>query len=555
MADLLANLKSSITEGLDTQTITSCSRWAIKRRIMGGDFSGAYGFKWHPWCRGPHDSRASLNCCMKAAQTGLTEVGINRAFYILDVLKRDVLYVLPTATIATDFSKGRFGPALSLSPYIKSMFTDVNTVGLKRTSANTLYIRGSRGDANLISIPISELILDEMDRMDERKIEEAMERLSGQLRKCVWAISTPTLPNRGIHALYQTTTQEHFMFKCPCCNKWTELIWPDCIEIIGEAIYDPRCHESYLKCKECGGKLEHQDKPNWLKTGQWIVTEPNSDTDRRGFHINQLYSFTVSPGEIVIAHLRGLGNEAILTEFHNSKLGVPFISANAQVTDVKLDACIGTHTMTAARPKRGGHRLITMGIDTGTWNYVEVSEFLFEELGRDVNTAAECKPLWMGKFHEDDAWEQFDRLMVEWQIIHCLIDADPYPYLARQFARRFPGYVTLTRFRRGVSQKEVNITKDPNKADMAVVDRTNWLDCALGRFHTNRIKLPVDVPLEYRDHIKNLVRTYKQDENGNPVAEYVSLGPDHYGFARCYSELALPFGASYVRGQDIKTFL
>ena len=64
---------------------------------------------------------------MKAAQMGLTEVGINRAFYILDVLKRDVLYVLPTAINATDFSKARFGPALKHSPYLKQMFTDTNT--------------------------------------------------------------------------------------------------------------------------------------------------------------------------------------------------------------------------------------------------------------------------------------------------------------------------------------------------------------------------------------------------------------------------------------------
>lgn len=555
MADLLADLKSIITESLQSKTISSCSRWAHIRRIMGGDFSGPYGFKYHPWCREPHDSRGSWNVAMKAAQMGLTEVGINRAFYILDVLKRDVLYVLPTALNASDFSKARFSPALRLSPYLASIFTDTNTVNLKQAGATNLYIRGSRGDSNLKSIPVSELILDEVDEMDQKAVWLALERLSGQLRKCVWAISTPTIPNYGVHKLYQTTTQEHFMFKCPLCGRWTELVWPDCIEIIGEAIYDKRCHESYLKCKECQGKLEHKDKPDWLSTGRWVVTDKNSDPDRRGFNINQMYSFTVSPGELVIAHFRGLGDEAAATEFANSKLGQPFLGETAQVTDEKIDACIANHTTSDARPKTGGQRLITMGIDQGKWCYVEVCEWIMEEMSRDLNTAASCKTLWMGKFHEEDAWNQFDQLMIEWQVIHCIIDADPAPYLARQFARRFPGYVTLSRFRKGVMQREINVTKDDNKADMAIVDRTNWLDCALGRFHTNRIALPVDTPLEYRDHMKNLVRTYERDENNNPIAKYVSTGPDHYGFARCYAEIALPFAASYVRGQDIKAFL
>lgn len=103
---------------------------------------------------------------MKAAQLGVTETGINRAFFTLDQSKRDVLYVLPTSINASDFSKARFTTALKLSAYLKNLFTDTNTVGLKSTGTNVLYIRGSRGDSNLKSIPASELVLDELDEMD-----------------------------------------------------------------------------------------------------------------------------------------------------------------------------------------------------------------------------------------------------------------------------------------------------------------------------------------------------------------------------------------------------
>lgn len=555
MSNTIQDLKKKIANGLQMKTLTSCSRWAEKCRVMGGDFAGPYSFLYHPWAKEPHDSMASWNVAMKGAQTGLTEVCINRSFYVLDIIKRDVLYVFPTDKAASDFSKGRFDPALRLSPHIREMFTSTNTVGLKQAGSTNLYIRGSRSDSNLVSIPVSELILDEVDRMDQKQVHMALARLDGHLRKCVWCISTPTAPDFGIHKLYKDTTQEHFMFKCPRCSKQTELVWPDCVEIVGEAVSDPRCRESFLKCKECGGKLEQETKPEWLSTGKWVVTNENSDRDRRGFHINQLYSFTVNAGEIAQAYFRGMGDESANTEFYNNKLGLPYVGDGAQVTDGKIDECISHHLMADPRPKRGSDRLITMGIDQGKWNYVEIDEWFIDELGPDLNASATCKVLWAGKFFEEDAWTQFDRLMYEFQVQHCLIDADPNPLLARRFARRFPGYVTLTRFRKGVSHKEINISKDDNNADVAIVDRVNWLDSSLGRFHSGRIILPRDIPLEYRDHIRAPVRIYTRDEFGNPIAKYINSSPDHYALTRCYAEVALPFAASYTQNRDIKNFL
>ena len=317
-------LRAFVRDGFQSNNLRSCSRWAEHRRVMGAPFNGPYGFGRHPWCREIHDSQAAWTIAMKAAQLGVTETGINRAFYTLDQLKRDVLYVLPTNLNASDFSKARFATALKLSPYLKKLFVDTNTVGLKSTGQNVLYIRGSRGDSNMKSIPVSELVLDELDEMDTHAVWLALERLSGQIEKHILAISTPTVPKYGIHKLYLTSTQEHFYFQCPHCGRRTELLWPDCVEIIGESVNDPRCKESFLKCKECKHKLDHEAKQEFLAGGKWEATETNvSAEESRGFYINQLYSTTVTPGELVIAYHRGLGDEAAATEFHCSKLGVP----------------------------------------------------------------------------------------------------------------------------------------------------------------------------------------------------------------------------------------
>jgi hypothetical protein len=492
---------------------------------------------------------------MKAAQMGVTEVAINRAFYTVDVLRKDVLYVLPTFNNASDFAKARFNVALMHSEYLKGIFTSTNTIGLKQAGATSLYIRGSRGDSNLKSIPVSTLILDEVNEMDQKQIWLALTRLDGHVEKSVWSVSTPTIPKFGIHILYEQGTQEHYMFKCPHCGRWTELTWPDCVEIRGESVADPDCFKSYLKCKECDHRLEHEDKASWINEAscKWEATAPHAN-DHRSFHVNQLYSFTVSPGEIVQAYHRGLGDETAMVEFNNSKLGQPYIPAGGLVTDTEIEHGIAGHTKNDLRPQIGGDRCITMGIDQGKWNYVTVVEYIFDNYSHDLNAAAFAKLLWEGKLPGDD-FTHLDKLMREWQILACVIDADPQINDARRFARRFPGYAYLCRYRRGVTGKEMQMSEEEGGAPIATVDRTNWLDAAIGRFHSGRIGLPADTSMEFRDHIKNVVRTYERDELNNPRAVYLNTGADHFTHALTYAEIGLPLAAGIVTNRDVGIFL
>ena len=105
--DLLDAFKDHIVSGLVSRTLNTCSRWAEHRRVMGEPLSGPYSFKHHPWCKEIHNSTATFTTIMKGAQLGMTEIVINRAFYTVDVLKHDVLYVLPTAINASVFALSR----------------------------------------------------------------------------------------------------------------------------------------------------------------------------------------------------------------------------------------------------------------------------------------------------------------------------------------------------------------------------------------------------------------------------------------------------------------
>lgn len=529
---------------------------------MGGDFKGPYSAKFHPWVVGMHDSTAPFNCSLKGAQLGVTEVVINVAFFTLDVKKRDVLYVLPTATTAMDFSKARFGGALSLSPYIRSMFSDVNAAGIKQAGANTLYIRGSRGESNLVSIPVSSLILDEVDRMDQDEIWNAVERLSGQLTSMIWAISTPTVPKHGVDLLWEESTQEFYNFRCPSCSKFIDLEWPRNIVIVGDHINDPRIAESHLRCHECKATLHHEAKPELLRHDKalWVPTAVNANPLKRGFHINQLYSYTQSPPKLVEKYFRTFGSEIAEQEFWNNTIGKPFIGDGAKITDDMIARAVQNYSKDDPRPMFGGERIITMGIDQGRWNYAEVTEWFFDKLGLDLNVHARAKVLYAGCFLDEHFHSTLDGLMREWQVLAAVIDWQPNTMDARRFARRFPGHVWLCQYSRAATAKEIAISDDEDGAPVIKVDRSTWMSAALGRFKSDptRITIPRDIGQDYIAHIKSPVAKYIRDEHGNPELDYLKQGDDHFAHARLYSELALPLVAMKLTkssNQDIGRFL
>lgn len=557
MHDLAAIFAERVASGLRRKSLTTCSRWTESCRIMGGkDFPGPWRFTYHPWLREMHDSTAMMNVGKKSAQMGFTEAVLNRTFFKIDVERVDCLYVLPAQTPdASDFSASRFDPALEMSPYLARLFSDVKNVRHKRAGSANLYIRGSKSRSGLKSVPVGFLVLDEVDEMVQENIPLAFQRQAGQLEKEAWCISTPTAPNMGIDRLFQTTTQEHFFIKCPCCSRITELIYPDCLEVTAEEENDDSIKNSRIFCKECKGTLakgggQQKAKVNWLSTGRWVKS--HADRDSRGFYINQMYSPAEagSPVDFAKAVIRARYNPADETELHNSKLGVAFSAEGAKITDEMLLKCQGNFKMQI--PTRGS-KPITMGVDVGKWLHYWIDEWdLPLNYVNDINIESNCRTIKAAKCQQ---FEELDVLMREYGIRFCVIDASPEQRKALEFANRFWGYVKLCYYRRGVQGKQIQVPAESNGEPLITVDRTSWLDLSLGRFRSQgrMISLPIDLPLEAKIHLKSLVRVYQKDVDGNPVGRYVKdeNDDDHFAHARNYSEIALPFAAGLDVCQDI----
>jgi len=538
MTHALLNLAANrIVQGLKRSAITKCSDWAEMYRTMGKPFPGPWTFDKFPWLREVHDIDEGRVTVQKAAQMGFTEFCLNRALYTIDILDSGVLYLLPSQNPeAHDFSTSRFSPILEASQHLQDLFTDVKNIGHKRAGGANLFIRGSKSRGQVKSIPVSLIIGDEVDEMDQANLELALERVSGHEAKLVDLISTPTILEEGINKFYLLGTMEHFFFRCPHCSKFIELTWPECLIITADEPTDPQIKKSYLICPECQHELKHEEKPIFLQDNEWVPQK--SDRLNRSFHINQLYSCASKPWDLGEKWLRSLNSPTVETEFHNSKLGEVYEVEGARITEDDLVDAMGQHCMVNEAPSGA---FTVMGIDTGKWCHYEIDQIIFRKDEIFV------KVLKIGKVRN---FHDLDNLMRAFNCLFGVIDHQPETRLAHEFAQRFYGSVRLCHYDRSVTGRQINDNVDELKVN---VHRTSWIDQSLSRIKKKTISLPMDTPLEYKQHMKNIVRVYKIDALGNPIGIYQKPDHlnDHFCHCRTYAEIAIDFAVSLAQSQDI----
>jgi hypothetical protein len=466
-----------------------------------------------------------------------------KALHTLDVRKEDVLYILPTAQQASIFAQSRLDSIVNMSPKLSDLFQAANSVGLKKTKHfSNLFIRGSVSESGLVSVPVSTVVIDEFDRCNVKALSLAIERMSSFEDKHLFALSTPTLPEFGVDGLYNQGTQEEFRFKCPSCSKTIALRWPESFEVRGDCATDETVHDSYIKCYECQAELPHHSKREWLRDAYWEATSKASG--HRSFGISQLYAMALTPGELAIGYHRGVGDDVAAVEFHNQKLGVPYVMKGGQVTDVEINAAISNHV-------KGSHevegQMNCMGVDVGSFLDVCICQYFYDQdpwlephLRSISKLILECRL-------PGSDWEGLAQLMSEYQIRHACVDFQPETNLAKAFARRFHGYVSLVQYRTGTEAEEIK-EKDDDRVPVLTVNRTAFLDYSLGRLHkSGRLLLPQDLSGVWKEHAKAPCRTYVLDSLGKPQATYLSSKPDHscHSLALCEVAHIRAFETSY----------
>lgn len=502
----------SVKEFLEVLPRASSLHWSREYRILDENYYSI--FPDYPYLYDIYDHFVDVEeekkiAVQKGAQTGLSETAINTSLWFIDNCG-DVMYLLPTGGDASDFSAGRFDPALEESDYLNDMFTDVSNVGHKRAGVRNYYLRGTQSKSKLKSVPVDYLILDEFDEMVQDNVALALKRLDASHYKWKFYLSTPTYPDYGINTEYKKSDQRKWFVKCQCGKKQSLDFFKNILDYVTEEDKLNNYQDCKLRCRECGSEIDKRE-------GKWQATNPGGKFP--GYHINQLMSPTITVQELVDEWFDIQGNISAVEDFYNSRLGLPYVAEGDKLELSDIKDRIKDYK-TGDKDKR------SMGIDVGNYLHFVISE-------PDGDNKRTIK---IGKITDFD---DIQRYIKNYNVNVCVIDCRPETRKARELAEKIDKSdidctVLLCEYKDGY--------KHEYKYDLdnywLYVDRTEFLDRSLGRFKQRTIKLPINTPDEYKSHLTNLIRVIEEKRSGGKIARYKNTGSDHYAHANNYDELA-----------------
>ncbi len=434
---------------------------------------------------------------------GLTSKAMLKTVYCLQFKKyRGVLYLFPSRSDVLDFSKGRISPLIESNEEIGRMVRDTDSAGIKAIGNGFLYLRGMKSRVGLKSVPADLVIFDELDEAPQNSVDMALERMSHSEFREVLKLSNPTLPDYGIDKAFQETDQRYWLLKCQKCGEFTclEETFPDCLlEIDGRVI---------RACSKCKGELNPA-------LGEWVAKKP-SVTDKRGRHYSQLFSQFVTPAEI-LHQFRTTNN---LQDFYNLKIGIPHVEAENRLSIQEVLSLCGNEGIVSSDPGP-----CFMGLDQGKDIHAVIGKKHPQKAGKIIH---------IGIYRD---WEELDRLMKNFNVIRCVVDALPETRNARAFAERHRGRVFLNFYR-----EFLKIGEKWDEANLTVVsNRTESLDSSHNEILTANIVLPkeCDIVREFAKHLHDVAKKLEEDEEtGSKRYVYVKLGQDHFRHAFNYESMA-----------------
>jgi hypothetical protein len=445
---------------------------------------------------------------MKSAQCGISAAGVSLALYAGDVWEANVLYVLPVADDAYDFSDTRVKPSIEDSIYLSRRVASTDNKGLKRVGNANLYFRGSGSEKKALSIPADVLILDELDRLDHRNVPKFRKRLSSpKSLKLERRFSNPSFPEDGIHRLFLDSDQREWLVTCPGCNA-EEPVYYDGQE--GAHRVDPE--RGSRVCSSCAVALE----PGDVAAGRWVPRYP--DVGARGYHISKLIVPTQSIPELVAEHARTVEDE--IAAHYNFDLGLPYAPRGGSLDRATVLSCRRDYT---PPDSYRGDEWITAGVDVGSLLHVRVSRWL------EDGSAA---PLFVGEVHD---FSELGLLWDRYNVNFGLVDERPEERAARAFMHAYTGRCMLIRWS-GEEQRDDIVTDDDN--GLVIARRTWSCDKTVSAFSLQQRLLARDVSEAYLSQVTAPHRIVETTARGQKVARYVSERADHYFFAETHDLIA-----------------
>lgn len=266
---------------------------------------------------------------MTSARVGKTVTMMATTGYFMHQSPSPILWLLPTETIAKQFSNNDVDPMLRDTPVLRDLVKEKftreggNTTLSKRYVGGTMTFVGGQNSSGLHGKTIRVLFADEIDRYPESAgkdgdvIDLASIRTTTFQHKAkrIYA-STPTVTDfSAIEKKFKESDQRHFYVPCPQCGHKQILEWEQL------AYKTDPINPKYI-CKACEYGITESEKYQMLINGEWI--RHNADSRIAGFFLNALYSVNMTWAELVAEWTSINKNRHKLQVFMNSRLAKSF---------------------------------------------------------------------------------------------------------------------------------------------------------------------------------------------------------------------------------------
>ena len=490
-----------------------------------------FSFDRHEYLREPYEMirKAPEVIFEKAAQMGLSTLELLDTYHgaRYGSYPHGVLYLLPSKTDVTEFSKSKAQTLVDENPIIKSWLQMTDTANVKKVGSSWLFFRGMQSRIGLKTITVDKIVFDEIEEIEDWTLvalaEERMSHIE-EGKKFIHRLSVPSIPGYGVDAYFsgspdvgiKSSDQRFLNFQCEHCNEWTcfEDEWPDCIIEV-----DAKKERAIRICKKCHRELPLTSKIEWVPK----VLESNV----LGYHFSQLFSYYVNPWKL----LDQFRKKRELTTLFHDKLGIPYVEAEARLEIKDILALCGSNLQFNAHPGPCG-----MGIDQPK---VEGGKFHVIIAYRETN-----QPCIVARICIRNTWNEIYDLMNTYNVSRCVVDALPDQAKAREFAKVHSGRVFLCYY----SDKQKGAPKWNDVDWIVSVDRTESLNSSTRAFHESKVYLPrLDDEIKtFARHCHNIARKKDEDKDSGQIRHvWVKTGSDHYRHAFNYLYLALPMVTEY----------
>ena len=344
--------------------------WALKYKSIKNKpttfVSSKSPFKHRPWQQQILDDMHPNKVVEKSRQLGLSEVGMTEVIHFLIVhSETKAMYIFPRNQQMIDFSKSRITPVFQNSEILQRYIDKkTDSVSTKKILDSYLFMRSGWGSAMGEGADTDFLAIDEYDRMKEGVELSFQEGLKSSAYGLMRRWSTPTIPGRGINAVYQKSDQRRYVWTCEHCGHKQFITFEDnIIQIkphgVNKITQEIEDGTFIVGCKKCKKPL------NRWGTGEWVAMYP-SIKETRGYHISQMDAAWISADDI----MRRMFNYSSKQLFINYVIGEPYASEGLVIVDEDIKSAIRLPREVMSRTN--AYTAISVGVDWGEVSYMVV---------------------------------------------------------------------------------------------------------------------------------------------------------------------------------------